>query len=223
MRTVIAVCLVAALGFLSTGDASASWPFRNLWEKRRAELYAQLSRDVTRRVDARVAAAHGDLEATLSSRVAAETSALKDQARTDVVALENLFDTECDELDARFEKERREIDDSLAAQAKQLSAVTDAKQMEALAKVETELRRIERQSAAEVEKLLATTGKRIDAEMSRLEAEMANLKTRLDDRFASLAKRLEEEQRAAAAATPSDADPSGAPAEPATEGGPLEE
>jgi hypothetical protein len=42
-----------------------------------------------------------------------------------------------------------------------------------------------------VEKLLAATGKRIDGEMAKLDSEMAKLKTRLDDQFAAVSKRLE--------------------------------
>ncbi|NCA11509.1 hypothetical protein EBR56_06835, partial [bacterium] len=70
MRTVITVVLVAVFVGIVAEDAAAAWPFRQVWEKRRAELYAQLSRDVTRRVNVRVEAAKRELEDSLQARVA---------------------------------------------------------------------------------------------------------------------------------------------------------
>ena len=75
---------------------------------------------------------------------------------------------------------------------------------ETLAKIEAEMRRIEQQSTAEVEKLLAATGKRIDGELQKLDAEMTNLKSRLDERFAALEKRLEAERAAAEQVKPAE-------------------
>jgi hypothetical protein len=92
MRTVITVVLVAVFGGVVAGDAAAAWPFRQIWEKRRAELYAELSRDVTRKVNVRVEAAKQDLEESLAARVADEAAQLDAQARADAAELENLFD-----------------------------------------------------------------------------------------------------------------------------------
>ena len=78
MRRLIAWGLVAVLS-VSAVDAVAEGPFRYIWERRKAELSSQLSRDVTRKVNVRVEAAKQELEASLSAKVAAEAANLQEQ------------------------------------------------------------------------------------------------------------------------------------------------
>jgi hypothetical protein len=56
--------LVVVMVVMAADTASAK-PFGQIWEKRRAELYARLSRDVSVRVQSRVSAAKTELQDSL--------------------------------------------------------------------------------------------------------------------------------------------------------------
>lgn len=155
MRTFITIGLAAVLGLVAVQDASA-WPFRNIWEKRRAELYAELSRDVSRRVNDRVEEAKGQLEASLSSQVANEAATLRAQARDGAEEMENLFDQETKELEAT-------IADQSGKLVKGLQESNAALERKIQGMAEAELRRIEERSAAELDKIMAATERRIGA------------------------------------------------------------
>ena len=78
MRT-LAYSLVAVIGVLAVADAASAWQFGRVWDKRKAELYSQLSRDVSRRVHSRVDLAKQELQDSLDRQFEFEEDLLREK------------------------------------------------------------------------------------------------------------------------------------------------
>jgi hypothetical protein len=195
MRKVVCGVVVALL-MLGGVDDAAAWPFGKVWEKRKAELYARLSRDVTVRVNTRVAAVQRDLHDSLDARFSDEAAKIREQLAAnagqldgrlaaEMRSIDEAFSTESralrDRFDSQLQELKKKVDADLAAAAEKAAARVDeeskktAQRMEAVGenlatKTAAELQRIEKQSAAEFEKFAAATGQRLDADLAKLEA-----------------------------------------------------
>jgi len=192
-------------------EAAAAWPFTQIWERRKAELYARLSRDVTVRVNARVHEAKQDLQDSLDTQVADEAEKLRLQFQTGSEQLDARFEAEAkaldeafaveakalrERVDAQFQEMKKAIDAEVAkaattvagqsaAEAKKTADRVEAVGKEVAAKTTQELERIEKRSAAEFEKLAAAADK-------RLETELTELRAQIDERMTALAREMKE-------------------------------
>ena len=220
--------LVAVLGMLIVADTAAARPFGYIWEKRKAELYARLSRDVSVRVNARVNAAKKALQDSLDAQVADEAAKLQEQAEAgaqeldarfgeEIHALDEAFAVESKALRERFDLQLQDLKKKVDADVAAASAAAAAKievdakqavadaaavntdlQKDVTAKTEAEIKRIEQQSAVEIKNILAATEKKVDLELTKMKAH-------IDQQVAEIAKRLEAD-RAAAEKKPAEAE-----------------
>ncbi|MEI7781027.1 MAG: hypothetical protein WCJ18_03770, partial [Planctomycetota bacterium] len=131
---------MAILGMLIVADTAAARPFGYIWEKRKAELYGRLSRDVTVRVNARVNAAKKELQNSLDAQVADEAAKLQEQAEAGA-----------QEIDARFGQEIRDLDEAFAVESKAIRERFDLQLQDLKKKVEAEVAEASAAAAAKVE------------------------------------------------------------------------
>ena len=112
--------LVAMLTVLLVADTVSARPFDRVWEKRRAELYARLSRDVSLRVHSRVSATKAELQDSLDSKFVEEAAKLQAQLATgsqdvddrvgkEIQGLHQSFATESKALRERFDLQLQDL------------------------------------------------------------------------------------------------------------------
>ena len=212
-KNVVVCSILALLGALIMADTSVAWPFGRIWEKRKAELYSQLSRDVSRRVHSRVDVARQELESSLDRQFEHEANLLREKLAIGSQELNEKFRGEVDSLNAAFKNESRalknrfqkqlfalkqQIDSELAlasdraassavAEARKAVERADASSRELQQKTAAKLTKIEDTTVAELEKVIVATEKKIDGEV-------AKMKVGLQQRVAAISKRLQQEQ-----------------------------
>lgn len=161
--------LTAVLGIAVAADAVAAGPFRRVWERRRAELYAQLSADLGRRMTSQVAAARDDLHGELDTRIDGEAARLDEQ-----------FAEASARLRQQFDDDARQLDESLATGSARLEAASAAHLARIEQLVAEESRILHERFAAEAGAMNA----RFAADAKEMRERFEGESTRLEARFA---------------------------------------
>jgi hypothetical protein len=162
--------LTAVLGIAVAADAVAAGPFRRVWERRRAELYTQLSTDLGRRMTSQVAAARDDLHGELETRIDGEAARLDAQ-----------FAEANARLRQQFDDEARQLDESLATGSARLEAASAAHLARIEQLVAEESRILHEQFATEAAAMNARFAADAKAMHERFESESTRLETRFTD------------------------------------------
>jgi hypothetical protein len=192
--------LTAVLGLVVAADAVAAGPFRRTWERRRAELYAQLSSDLTRRMTTQVDRAREDLHAAIDTRIDAESARLDGQFATAHERLRQQFDEEARQLEEALASGTRRLDAACADHLARLETLVEDESRSLHEAFAAESRALEDRFAAESRSLENRLAAALRAVRTEADAHVA----RLDERFDTASQRLATEGATLAARVEAD-------------------
>lgn len=199
MRSSFTIAVLSLLSLVAfTESVNAGWLFGRIWERRRAELYSDLSSQVTYEVHSGVASAEQRLSTDLTARVQAEGKKLdefvklemaklqkqaQDQVAAEAKRLQSRVDSEVAKLRSAAEtavaSESKKLQDALALSTKTLRDEADKKLQEVVAKFDADMNagmKKLQESAAAVAATAATEAKAAtDGQIEKLRTEVKEL------------------------------------------------